>query len=93
MSEINYQLATNIVSRSNQDGTVIIMKMDDSNNFFKINGIAAEIWSGLSSNKTLDSIYVDILKNYDVTAEKLKTDSNLFLNALIEKDLLKMTSL
>jgi hypothetical protein len=88
MSEANYELASDIVSRVNQDGTVIIMKMDDSNSFFKINGIAAEIWSGLSSQKNIDAITADIISNYDVTPEVLAKDFESLVATLLQKNLL-----
>lgn len=89
MPNTQYKTATDIVSRKNQDGTVIIMKMDDSNNFFKINGIAAEIWNQMANAESLDSIKKNILNSYDVTNEALEKDVTALLNTLTEKKLIE----
>lgn len=88
MTMTKYELAADIVSRVNQDGSVVIMKMDDSNNFFKINGVAAEIWTGLSNAKNVEDILSDILENYEVTPHLLKKDSDALINTLLEKNLI-----
>jgi hypothetical protein len=88
MTDTKYELSEDIVARTNQDGTVIIMKMDDSNNFFKINGVAAEIWTGLSAQKNMDVIIANILKQYNVTEDVLKNDAETLLKTLVQKQLL-----
>jgi transcriptional regulator CtsR len=88
MTDTKYELSEDIVSRTNQDGTVIIMKMDDSNNFYKINGVAAEIWTGLSAQKNMDIIIANILTQYNVTEEVLKNDAESLLKTLVQKQLL-----
>lgn len=89
MLDQQYVIATDIVSRNNTDGTVVIMKMDDSNNFFKINGVSAEIWSGLSGQKSLKTIASDILNNYDISDEVVTKDITSVVHTLLEKNLIK----
>lgn len=85
----NYIVEEGIVSRSNQDGTVIIMKMDDGNTFFKINGVAAYFWKELALKKEINSIVKDILNNYDVEESKLRSDLENLINTLSNKALIK----
>ena len=40
----NIEVAPEIVSRTSNDGTIIVMKMTDDDFFYKINGVSAEIW-------------------------------------------------
>ena len=45
-----------LVSRKNQDGTVILMKLDDSSVFYKINGFASILW-GVFTKTYYDKSY------------------------------------
>ena len=89
MLDQQYVIASDIVSRNNTDGSVVIMKMDDSNNFFKINGVSADIWNGLSNQKNLNTIASDILNNYDITDDIVLKDINSVIHTLLEKNLIK----
>lgn len=67
MQKINFNTATfetvkNIVSRKNQDGTVIVMKLDDNNIFFKIEGLCALIWACLQSTTEFTMLAESIKK-------------------------------
>lgn len=46
-----------LVSRKNQDGTVILMKLDDSSVFYKINGFASILWGFLQKPITIKAIH------------------------------------
>ena len=91
MSEFEYELATDIISRNNQDGTVVIMKMDDSNTFFKIDGVSAEVWTGISNKNSMETIINDILNRYEVSKEILNKDIESAINTLLHKNLIKKT--
>ena len=54
-----------LVARNNEDGTVVVMRMDESNLFFKIDGIAADIWKGLNANQDLKQVFAQIKANYE----------------------------
>lgn len=49
-------IAKEIVARKNQDGTVILMRLDESTSFFKITGIAAEIWYAIETPRLLGDL-------------------------------------
>ena len=84
----NYFLTENIVSRVNQDGTVIIMKMDEGNTFYKINGVAAEVWKELSTKKNINQIVDEVISNYEAPEEKIRNDIKIFVETLLAKDLI-----
>jgi hypothetical protein len=86
---VDYKTAQDIVSRKNQDGTVIIMKMDESNIFYKINGIASEVWDGLSNQLPLATIKNSILENYNVNDSKLDQDIQALISNLLKKKLIE----
>jgi hypothetical protein len=89
MFETNYSISENVVSRANQDGTIVLMKLDEGDTFFKINGVAAVVWKELSLKKNLNQIAEEIMNDYNVSADKLTTDMNKLLATLVEKDLIQ----
>ena len=85
----NYEVYEDVVSRDNQDGTVIVMKMDEGNMFFKLTNISAEIWRELTQKKGLNQIFSDVMENYDVSEEVLRQDVTHLMKGLVEKRLIK----
>lgn len=79
-----------LVARNNDDGTIVVMRMDESNLFFKIEGVAADVWKGLNANKGLKDIVAEIQSSYDVTEEDLIKDVEKFLNDLKGRDLIEL---
>lgn len=71
-----------IVSRENSDGTVIIMKMDEGDDFYKMNGIAAIVYKSLESNQPIEEICNNILDTYEVTPEVVYKDIDSLLTEL-----------
>jgi len=91
MNEIlskKYSLIEDVVARTNQDGTVIIMKMDESNTFYKINGIAADCWHAIGKNEVISDFIQNIVTEYDVQKEKIESDVTELLNKLLSKNLI-----
>lgn len=83
------EIKAEVVFRSNKDGTIVVMKMDDDDMFYKINGVAAEMWQKFNSAKlNLGQIAEDLSKNYSVSAEKIIADSQLFLNKINDLNLI-----
>ncbi len=80
-----------LVARNNEDGTIVVMRMDESNLFFKIDGVAADIWKGLNANQDLKQIFAQIKSDYDVDDEQLLKDVESFLNNLKDRDLIQLS--
>lgn len=89
MFSSNYMVQESVVSRANQDGTVILMKMDEGNTFFKINGVAAEVWKELSSKKDINTITDEMINSYDAPKDQIVGDIKNLVDALLAKDLIK----
>lgn len=81
-------LKDDLVARNNDDGTIVIMRMDESSLFFKIDGIAADIWKGLNKNQGLKEIFAEIKSQYDVEDEQLLKDISTFIGDLESRDLI-----
>lgn len=79
-----------LVARNNEDGTIVVMKMDESNLFFKIEGVATLVWKGLNESKNLKQIFADIKAEYDVSDDQLLGDVEKFLNDLSSRNLISI---
>jgi hypothetical protein len=88
MGTLNYKIKDDVISRNNQDGTVILMRMDDGNSFFKINGIAAVVWKEMQSSKSIEEIQKTILENYNTNESQVKSDVEKFVSDLAAKGLI-----
>jgi hypothetical protein len=84
----SFKLEQDVVARTNQDGTVIIMKMDESNTFYKINGIAAEYWRSVSNNMNFEDFITNITTEYSVDRDVVLNDITKLTEKLLEKKLI-----
>jgi hypothetical protein len=84
-----FSVGEDIVSRKNQDGTVVLMKMDDSEIFYKIDGVAASVWKLLEAQKNIGTIKSELLEEFNVTEDQLSADIESFVGDLINKNILK----
>jgi|SRR5690606_8695939 len=82
--EAHVRFSDDIVIRENKDGTVIAMKMDDGDMFYKIDGIAAELFKDLRKSESLKDCFDKIQGNYEVDAQKLHGDITVFLRQLLK---------
>lgn len=74
LQELKIEIDKDIVSRKNDDGTTILMKMDDSETFYKIDGVAAEVWNKLSDGMALASVVNEIVEKYDTETSVVEAD-------------------
>lgn len=90
MSALNsqYKMSDDVVIRKNQDGTMIMMKMDDSNVFFKVQGVSVNVLKGIQDSKGPQDIIQEIVSEYDVDSSQVESDVENFLTELVSKDLL-----
>lgn len=82
------QAAKELISRKNQDGTVIIMKLDESTSFYKIDGLAAEVWENLVQRNTLENLLKAVKTNHPGHHSELETDVPKFVVELLNKKLI-----
>lgn len=84
-----FKAPDDIVSRTNQDGSVVLMKMDDSEVFYKIDGVAAEMWNKIGEDKPLGKILDELLEEYDVSEDQLYQDTEKYLTELTKLEMIK----
>jgi len=82
-------ISPEVVSRTSNDGTIIVMKMTDDDFFYKINGVAAEMWLKFNDkNLDLGQIIDELSEVYGVPKEQIKSDAQAFLNKALELKLI-----
>lgn len=84
-----YVMQTDVLSRVNEDGSIILMKKYNNKVFFKLDGLAAIIWKDISSGASLQEVMKNIVTEYDITEEQVQKDINSLLQALLRKDLIR----
>jgi hypothetical protein len=82
--EAHVVISNDIVVRENKDGTVIAMKMDDSDLFYKIDGAAAEIFKDLRKNIDLKTSVENVSKKHGVNIPTVHNDVSAFLKKLLD---------
>lgn len=86
-SDSSYMATKGVVSRRNQDGTIVLMRVDDAQFFYKIDGLAAAIWSELETPKRTSSLVSHFTALFPEQAEALQTEIPNFMNQLLSKEL------
>lgn len=90
-AEKNFSLNPEIVFRTNKDGTIVVMKMDDDEVFYKIDGVAAEIWQKIAEKQSnLGMIANTLAGQYEVPAERIIDDAQEFLGKVISLNLVSV---
>lgn len=83
-----FSFSENIVQRRNPDGSIVVMSISDEDLFYKITGVAADIFTRLDGTTSIGEILQEVHKDYEVTLEKLYEDTENFLNALIKLNII-----
>lgn len=78
-----------VVGRETKDGTQILMKMDASNSFFKIDGVAAQVWTALKVGISEQELVEQMSEKYPHHKEELKSDIKKLLVDLHQKKLIQ----
>lgn len=89
LSHTVYNKNENFVHRKNPDDSIILMKVTDDDDFFKITGVASQVWQRIDGVKTIQEILESILAEYNVTADQLAKDTEPFLDKLVELEVIK----
>lgn len=83
--------ADSVISRRNQNGTVILMKLDKATSFYKIDGIAAEIWTCFEAPKALEPMIEYFGKRYPAKAKSLNKEIDALVKKLVKLELLEQS--
>ena len=88
-----FSFTSDIVSRKNQDGTLLIMRMDDSDIFYKVDGLAAQTTNLLHEGNSPKESIQKLSTNFpNIPLEQIKTDVSKLVSELAMKGILKKIS-
>lgn len=91
--ENKVEIDSQTISRVNQNGTVVVMSLTEDDFFYKIDGVAAEIWQQFSNKeKKLSDIITEIANEYSVSEVQVQKDIEDFLEKVIKLKLIKLIS-
>lgn len=77
--------------RKNPDGSVILMSTtNEEDKFFRITGVAAEIFDKIDGQATLGNIIQSVKGNYEVKEEQIIADAEPFLEKLIKFNIISI---
>ena len=80
-----FKRSEEIVDRkNNKENVVVLMKMDDSSSFYKIKGVATEVWELLGEGKAVKGIVDEITNRYEAGDDQIRNDVEKFLDELLE---------
>lgn len=88
--EANVIFSEEIVVRENRDGTVIVMKMDDTDLFYKINGAAADIFKDLRNDIEIKDTISKTAQKYNIDQSRVHSDLSDFLRKLASLNFIKL---
>lgn len=77
--EARVKVSDEVVIRENKDGTVIAMKMDDGDLFYKIDGAAAKIFRDLRKNIAFDDAVDEVASFFKIEKKIVHEDASAFL--------------
>lgn len=78
-----------VISRSNPDRTVTIMRFDDDEHFFVLDGIAAELWSMIDGKRSLERIKDALIQKHRPPRERFARDVANLIRSLMREQLVR----
>jgi ornithine carbamoyltransferase len=72
------------------DGEMVLLDME-SENYFGLDEVGTAIWQAMQEHGSLQEVFDDLLKQYDVEAEVLEHDLSDFVGKLVESGLVEVT--
>jgi hypothetical protein len=83
-----YIRSDTVISRRNQNGTVVLMKVDDSSVFFKVSGLSAHIWCELELPKSAAGLVEHLARIYPQKKTQLLKDVPALMREISKKGLI-----
>lgn len=73
-------------------GDELVMMDLSQGQYFGLNSLASQIWSLLVTPKSIDELVVELMCLFDVTEEVCRADTAYFLQQLVDKKLVNVTT-
>jgi hypothetical protein len=73
-------------------GEEVVMLDMDSGFYFGLNSVASIIWRKLEKEISLEEIISELLEEYNIDQATCENETEIFLNQLIERNIIKVVS-
>ena len=83
-----FQVSDDVIAKRRENGDILLVKLDDNDIYFTINGISVDVWEKLEKGKTLEEIEEALAEKYPNETKAIKTLLKKFTNDLVSKNLL-----
>ncbi|MES2528162.1 MAG: PqqD family protein [Bdellovibrionota bacterium] len=84
-------LSRDIFVRKNPDGSILLMSsIDSEDKFFRVTGVAAEIFEKIDGKTTVGNIISSVKTSYNVKEEKIVADAEPFIEKLIKLNIVSV---
>lgn len=82
------RVPTDVISRRDTAGNITIMRLDDEEDFFTLDGIAAEMWTLVDGKQSLESIREKLIKKFTPPESLFDRDLTKMLGELAQEKLI-----
>ncbi len=77
-----------VLWKKNFDGSIAILKLDETDFYFSLDGIAAEVWAHMDGKKPIAEISAKLIKKYSPPFAKFQADVAKLLDTLVKEQLI-----
>jgi hypothetical protein len=84
-------IQNDLLTTALMDGELVMMDLSQGK-YFGLNTPASQIWSLLASPKSIDDVVLELMSLFDVAEGECRTDTIIFLQQLVDKQLVKVTT-
>lgn len=78
----NIKKSQNIISRINENGSYSVLRLDDYDNYYQIDGVYGEFWSMIDGKKSEADLVSSLSKKYPDQAKKVAAKVKSWLGEL-----------
>lgn len=78
------------ITKRRANGDILLVKLDESETYFTINGIAADIWEEVSSGHSIETVKSVFAKKHADDAKELELLVDDFIKDLVKNKILKL---
>jgi hypothetical protein len=75
--------------RKNPDGTLAILRLDNDEYYYTINGLAAEVWLMIDGKSSVEAISKKIVAKHSVPLARFQNDVHKLLQSLVKERLIE----
>lgn len=83
-----FTINSDVIAKKRENGDVLLVKLDDSDTYFSINGISCEIWNKIEQGSSTEEIEKYLSTKYKKDQQEAVKLFKKLINDLIKNDLI-----